>query len=47
MRTNVKGDMRLNGRPYHAAELKQMAGYVMQVRPFEASESTLTYVQAC
>ena len=28
--TTVRGEMRLNGRPYAATELKKMSGYVMQ-----------------
>jgi ABC-type multidrug transport system ATPase subunit len=44
--TMVEGEMRLNGAPYNNAELKRIAGYVMQddlLNGYLTVEETLTY----
>ena len=47
--TTVSGEMRLNGRPYAATELKKMSGYVMQddlLNPNLTVRETLYYTAA-
>ena len=49
MNTTVTGEMRLNGRPYQATELKKMSGYVMQddlLNPHLTARETLHYTAA-